>query len=640
VKSLTHYLLLGGSLLLLLLGLPRPAQAEPNAATDAPPAPAAEQGELQLDLGQLDVPGTQPEDAAAPVPSLPAWQEQGAVTVISREALETAATVSDVLERVAGADVRRDGGAGQLETLELRGARASQTLVLVDGMPLPNLGVADLVLLPAGGIERAEVLRGSAAGLYGSGALGGAVNIVTRSGEGWRPADWQVLRPGDGDDLTHEDVSFRAGSFGTYAAAWSRYGAAQDWHFSTLSAANAYPFARVGGGRLRRENNAAGMQQLWTAWHSGGWDWRAGALRLERGVPGSAEFPTTGARLRQGAVWLQAHSARQQAGLSWTGTRFTDPHPYLNTGTLRNDDQRWHAEWAGGRLAQADEDWGWRLRVDSAGGDAADDKRRLRGGVDATHRWQGERGGWNWHADAGAVASSDVGLDPVGGLYAAHGLGGGWQVYASGGYAVRHPDFNDLYFTDTGGVRGNRDLRPERVWQAETGATYLHGQRSASAALFWNGYQDSILFLPVSGYLVEARNTGRATVAGAETALHTPLDARWGWDGALTWLPVAELAGGTPLAQRAPLHANSRLSYAAAVWRLSLAADYASRTPADLQGNLRLPARTLVDFELSRRLAAGEAGLEVRNVLDTSARDGWNYPLPGRAIYLSWRMSL
>jgi outer membrane receptor protein involved in Fe transport len=659
----------------LWLALPCHARAEADSATDVPPAanastsdngraqpaqPAAKPDELQLDLGQLNVPGARPPaDAAAPAPPPPAWQEQGAVTVISGDELDGAASVADALERVPGADVRRDGGAGQLETLELRGARASQVQVLVDGMPLPNLGVPDLALLPTGGIARAEVLRGSSAGLYGSGALGGAVNIITRGhdGGGWKSADWQTPGPDDADDLTHEDFSLRTGSFGTVETAWSRYGAGQDWHFSTLQAQNDYPFQRVGGGTARRGNNAAELEQLWTAWHYGDWDWRAGAVHLDRGVPGSAEFPTPDADLRQGALWLQAHSATQQAGLSWTGTRFTDPHPYLMNGALRNIDERWHGEWAGGLMAQAvvhapppadciplgrrcHSAWGWRLRADTASGNAAGGALRTRLGVDATRRWTGEAGGWDWHTDLGVVASSDVGADPVGDVYAAHRLGGGWQAYAAGGYAVRHPDFNDLYYTDTGGVRGNPDLAPERVWQAETGAVYARGARSASAALFYNAYRDSILFLPVSGYLIEARNTGRATVAGAELALHTPLSAHWAWDDSLTWLPLTELAGGAPLAQRAPLHASARLGYSAAPWKLGLAADYASATPADLQGNLRLPRRTLVDIDLSRRYAHGAAGLELRNALDQTARDGWNYPQPGRAVYLTWRMSL
>jgi len=76
-------------------------------------------------------------------------RESSATTVISGEQLRDAASVADALERIPGADIRRSGGAGQLDTVLLRGARAQQVLVLVDGAPLMPGQVADLALLPA-----------------------------------------------------------------------------------------------------------------------------------------------------------------------------------------------------------------------------------------------------------------------------------------------------------------------------------------------------------------------------------------------------------------------------------------------------------------------------------------------------------
>ena len=52
------------------------------------------------------------------------------------------------------------------------------------------------------------------------------------------------------------------------------------------------------------------------------------------------------------------------------------------------------------------------------------------------------------------------------------------------------------------------------------------------------------------------------------------------------------------------------------------------------------PSRTLLDFELARAIDDGELCLALTNLTDRSARDSWNYPLPGREINLTWRSKL
>jgi vitamin B12 transporter len=113
-----------------------------------------------------------------------------AVSVIDSEeiAARNAVTIADVVRLTPGVQVRDAGGPGQLGSLRIRGLRSDGAAVLVDGVRLrdaastqgdivafwSNLGVVDF--------ERVEVLRGSASSLYGTNAVGGAINIVTRDG--------------------------------------------------------------------------------------------------------------------------------------------------------------------------------------------------------------------------------------------------------------------------------------------------------------------------------------------------------------------------------------------------------------------------------------------------------------------------
>jgi vitamin B12 transporter len=112
------------------------------------------------------------------------------VTVISGEELQKRQSpwVADVLREVPGVNVVRSGGFGATTAVFIRGANANHTLALVDGIELadPSIinGAVDFADFAPDNVERIEVLRGPASSLYGSDAIGGVVNIITREGSG------------------------------------------------------------------------------------------------------------------------------------------------------------------------------------------------------------------------------------------------------------------------------------------------------------------------------------------------------------------------------------------------------------------------------------------------------------------------
>ncbi len=112
------------------------------------------------------------------------------ISVIDSEQISNsnANNVFDILKNETGISFTRQGGNGTLSNIYLRGANSSQTLVLIDGVEL-NLtndpsGVYDFSTLPADNIDRIEVLRGPQSTLYGSDALAGVINIITKKGTG------------------------------------------------------------------------------------------------------------------------------------------------------------------------------------------------------------------------------------------------------------------------------------------------------------------------------------------------------------------------------------------------------------------------------------------------------------------------
>lgn len=110
------------------------------------------------------------------------------VTVISREdiARNPALDVSDLLSNYGGLDVVRSGGQGQQTSIFLRGANSNQVLILVDGNRIgtASTGQPNIQFLRPDNIERIEIVRGPKSSLYGSEAIGGVINIITRKSSG------------------------------------------------------------------------------------------------------------------------------------------------------------------------------------------------------------------------------------------------------------------------------------------------------------------------------------------------------------------------------------------------------------------------------------------------------------------------
>jgi len=138
------------------------------------------------------------------------------VTVITRQDIENKQTnsVEEVLRSVPGLDVVRQGGLGQQTSIFLRGGNSTHTLVLVDGIEIndpSNPGRSfDFASLATDNIERIEIVRGPGSTLYGSDALGGVINIITRKGSG-KP---QVSLSAEGGsfDTHQEQLSINGGN--------------------------------------------------------------------------------------------------------------------------------------------------------------------------------------------------------------------------------------------------------------------------------------------------------------------------------------------------------------------------------------------------------------------------------------------
>ncbi len=120
----------------------------------------------------------------------PLSQVASSVTVIDEEEITARqkSTVLELLRSVPGVDVVQSGGFGGATSIYLRGTATRHTLVLIDGVeysdPTSITRSADIANLTTDNIERIEIVRGAQSVLYGSDAIGGVINIITKKGHG------------------------------------------------------------------------------------------------------------------------------------------------------------------------------------------------------------------------------------------------------------------------------------------------------------------------------------------------------------------------------------------------------------------------------------------------------------------------
>ncbi|MEE8057867.1 MAG: TonB-dependent receptor [Pseudomonadales bacterium] len=113
------------------------------------------------------------------------------VTVFTREDIERfqAKSLAELLTKAPGISMNRTGGRGSATSLSMRGNQTDHTLFLVDGVRVGSstLGSTAIELIDPELIERIEIVRGPKSSLYGSDALGGVINIITRRANSKNP---------------------------------------------------------------------------------------------------------------------------------------------------------------------------------------------------------------------------------------------------------------------------------------------------------------------------------------------------------------------------------------------------------------------------------------------------------------------
>jgi vitamin B12 transporter len=152
----------------------------------------------------------------------PELEIASSVTVVTAEeiAARQIRTLPDLLKEIPGLNVVQSGGPGGQTSVFMRGTNANHTKVLIDGIdvgdPSSSNASFDFGQLLTQDIQKVEVLRGPQSGLYGSDAIGGVINIITKSGSG----------------PPQVNASLEGGSFDTFNQMGNVSGSLDKFHYS------------------------------------------------------------------------------------------------------------------------------------------------------------------------------------------------------------------------------------------------------------------------------------------------------------------------------------------------------------------------------------------------------------------------
>lgn len=554
-----------------------------------------------------------------------------ATTVVDRTAIERsrATTVADLLRSVPGVDVAQSGGTGGVTSLFLRGTNSNSALVLVDGVKLnsPYFGGVDLSSLGTANVDRIEIVRGPFSALYGSEALGGVVQVITRRADADGFAGQAHF--GLGNASAREggvNAALRSGPVGVSAG------------FRRRTIAGDLPNEFFEGTDL----SAALDVQFWANAKTGV------TVRRESsrtGIPFSGATPTplraTTADTTLVSVPLSlALGARTT--LEAAGT-FADDSP-----TYTDPDDPWgftfsetKARRAGGRVVLSHVAGANRISVGTDYEQTKVDNEDSYGvqldGL-TTSTWSVFAEDRISLADDRLAVTAGVRRDENSAFGASTNprLAVSWRVFpglrvrAAAGSAFRAPSTGELYYP----FSGNPDLQPEKSVSYEAGAEWTISRGFVfEASLFQSDVKDLIRYDFATFTNV---NVGRARMTGVEAVVRGALSATAWVRAAYTWLDAEDLDTSLPLLRR-PKHRASatfgaELGRGATAELTGLYVGERDDVDATTYARVTSPAYFRVDLaatgpRLFERLAPF---VRVTNLLDRDYLEVAGYPSPGR----------
>ncbi len=586
------------------------------------------------------------------------------VSVINRHDIEEsgALTAAEALKkRGAYVSVGIRGTRGSESSARIRsgGATANQVLVMVDGQPVNDvaLGEADLDKIAADHIEQIEIARGPFSAVWGADALGGVINIITRSGKNDLPKTALAARAGSFNSrkysLNHS-FSYGENSIYTFVSEESSDG------FRENSAYRGNDFMINAG----RKINGYGDLNLRFSYH-----------KSESGVPGpnytdvenydgererasstpEASMDTLKRYLQIESVNALFNSIELKSRLYGSFIDITDRAPSRMTEDLMQTQS-----YGGNIQALVSEDVLLGLEVehdnfiktDKEGGVKEIDENMLNAAIYLQKRMnftnlQATFGGrYDHHSVWGGAFNPRLSV--------VYNLSDKIKVSGNAGRAFRAPTFNDLYYPESswpasewgpaGDSKGNREVEPETAWGYDVGLEKELGIALGRITFFRSDIDDMIEWVNVSDEPDYEKwrpvNVEKARNRGIEAELKASIFPGITLNVAYRYLDSKGKSEGDSdyktLQYTVPNKINAGLG-CDFKFGLKVNAGISWNDKAKWEGG-SIDEHTLLDFRVSQQIANAEIFAAIDNISDTRYKRREGFPLPGREVSAGVKM--
>jgi vitamin B12 transporter len=625
--------------LLAIAGLPLVAHAQ--AASSSSGTSSARSSVASLDSGAA----SSSPDVLSPVVVTAGRGPQPLADTIAQTTLfdqqdiadTTATDLPGLLQLAPGAQISRTGGPGSTASLFLRGASSTQSLVLIDGVRVDSvsLGAPQLAQIPLDQVDHVEVVNGNVSALYGSGAIGGVVQVFTKDG-GDHPRRFN-FSVGYGSYHTQTQQAGVNGALDkdgktTFSISLAR---SKDDGFSSLNPAQAPNANPNANGYLNESISASLRHKFNDKWDAGITYFQSnGNNSYDNAYGAPTDLNNLYTKVRQMSVFANGKVT------GWWTTHFIvsegDDRSASNTNGIYNGrfdtDNRqytWQNDFA--LAAQQKLQVGYEHLDQSLDSDtfAAPDRHVNSGFVG----YSGRFGRHQIQANVRRDQYSDFG--GANSYYLGYGfdIAEHWKVSASYSDAFRAPSFDDLYYP----ISGNPSIQPERSHSIEAAlqcASNALGVMRLSA--FQTRYSNLIDYRQVTPGIYLAENVGHAKVQGLEGS----------WSGhagrtdvraSVTLQNPVDLDNDADLVRRARRFASLAVNRGIAGWRVggewivSGARDDSSGKLGGY-GVVNLSARC--DITKAWYVAA-----QIQNLLNKDYETAYSYNSPRRGAYvtLGWQ---
>lgn len=530
-------------------------------------------------------------------------------------------SVADVLARVPGIQITRNGGPGTTTSVFLRGADSRFTAVYVDGVRIDSqsTGGASWQSIPLALIDRIEVLRGPAAAVYGSDAMGGVVQIFTKKGDG--PAQpYAGLGVGSRGTFTAEaGISGGAGGW-DYALGLNR---SQTDGFNARTVATANPDkddyrSNAVSGRLGYQLNRQHRLEATLL-----------ASDVNSGYDNSLteDDRSLNKMYALGLNWQAQWTAQYSTKLQFTQSRDyyeTRPSPYQTDTRLQN------------YLFQNE----WRLGVHTltAALERRDDAL-TNGGIDRDRHQNALALGYGLNTGPHTVQlnlrrddDSEFGGKTTGSAAYGYAFATHWRATATVGTAFRVPTLYQRF-----SEYGDASLQPEKSRNAELGLRWAQGAHSFSATAYRNRVTDLINFSspgscdsPFGCYA----NVGKARLEGITLAGTTKLGA-FNLHGSVDFQNPRDTENDKLLARRAKRYATLGAETRAAGWTWAADLQTSAKRFDNAANTNVLGGYTLFNLSAQTEVAKDVNLIaRINNLADKRYQTARTYATEGRSVYV------